>query len=145
MPISVKFYSVEETAKLTGLPHKRILQLFSEGAFPSGIQYDGGIRIPLLDMKGYIKAANVPELRRYSLAKRQGAIQRFNALAKFEELRIKYRSGDQYRPDSYSEAARDCGLSRRSVERWRSRLRRYGLKGLVDSRGGGMRCKASHR
>ena len=69
------------------------------------------------------------------------SIRRFEAIQKFIQLLIKYKSREHYKRAAYSEAARVCGIPEKTLQRWRNHFRRYGLRGLIDTRGKAKRRK----
>ena len=72
--------------------------------------------------------------------KRSAALIKLGKLKRFARLVKKewYNPTEwyDYKADICKKMAKLCGVSLRTIERWQSKYRQFGLSGLIDARGG---------
>ena len=134
--IGVEFYTVREAASLTGLSRRRLGKLFRAGKLRSAIRHEGRLLIPLVGLEPYIKELDIPELAGFSATKRRAVVRKLRVLARYERLMNKSGIDQGGRGRRAVKACRICGVSQRSLWRWKGLYKQKGLCGLVDHRGG---------
>lgn len=78
-------------------------------------------------------SVNIPKHKRIAALIRLNKLKRFNCLVKAEW----YNPTEWYdsKADICLRMAKFCGVSLRTIERWQSKYRQFGLSGLIDASG----------
>ncbi len=138
-----EYIEVVEAAQLTRLDGCEIMWMFNNGKFPGARQHRGKLLLPLIDVAPYFLVPptqrDIPTLAGFSDHKRSAAIEKLKTLHAYGVLVDKYRSVIQSMRETRVRASQALNVPLRTMERWQSRYKRSGLRGLIDTRGGDMR------